>query len=117
MKANTKPGVPRSATSPPTVGSVNLTSACHSDPDQGEGKESPHLSTDAGVAGLDIRALEERDRKAYETHPQQDDEWLPWVSEAVLPDEQFAVRCWYRERTLTCRIFIPSATPRIARNT
>jgi metal-responsive CopG/Arc/MetJ family transcriptional regulator len=34
-----------------------------------------------------IREMEERDRRAYEAHPQTDDEWLIWEREAVWPEE------------------------------
>jgi metal-responsive CopG/Arc/MetJ family transcriptional regulator len=34
-----------------------------------------------------IREMEERDRRAYEAHPQTDDEWLIWEGEAAWPEE------------------------------
>jgi hypothetical protein len=34
-----------------------------------------------------IREMEERERQAYLTHPQTDDEWLIWEREAVWPEE------------------------------
>ena len=34
-----------------------------------------------------IREMEERDRRAYEAHPQTEDEWLIWEREAVWPEE------------------------------
>jgi len=34
-----------------------------------------------------IREMEERERRAYEAHPQIDDEWLIWEGEAAWPEE------------------------------
>jgi metal-responsive CopG/Arc/MetJ family transcriptional regulator len=34
-----------------------------------------------------IKDLEERDRRAYEAHPQTDDEWLIWEGEAAWPEK------------------------------
>jgi metal-responsive CopG/Arc/MetJ family transcriptional regulator len=34
-----------------------------------------------------IHEMEERERRAYQAHPQTDDEWLIWEGEAVWPEE------------------------------
>jgi metal-responsive CopG/Arc/MetJ family transcriptional regulator len=41
----------------------------------------------AHLVRLEMRRLEEKDRKGYEDQPQKESEWRPWLAEAVWPPE------------------------------